>query len=77
MQTFTIEIHQDADGADIVTRDLTMGGRFVIYTGTPDEAQRAIAAVRMAYNYGRRDEAAVRAAAFAGASGATPLSGAA
>jgi hypothetical protein len=74
LSAFTIE---EFDGrCEIVTRAAGNDGRVVMMQApNMSAANDAMKAVRVAYNAGRRDEAAIRAAAFSGLLSGTPLHG--
>ena len=75
MSNFIIE--EGTEGAfSIVSREGT--GRIVMVT-VPNKgaAEGALRSIRMGYHRGRQDEAAIRAAAFAGMAQSSPLFGAA
>ena len=76
MTTFCIEVDEtDTTTAHVVESGGKTKGRVVLFTGHRDITRTVETAVRHAYVAGRRDEAAVRAAALVGLSSGSPLMG--
>jgi len=72
---FDLDLVNDADGRPmwrIVARE-GLAGRSILIEDTDTGPEACLKAVRMAYNMGRREEAAVRVAALNGLLNPSPL----